>query len=168
MLRQTRWSGPKPDADKTFLISLWPQLQEVSWQEELAGTGRRRRFVCFFLLGKFVWLSGPRCFCDTRAAPPAPLLASYVLIFYWEDAGVVRDNLFMESQLSISAQTLGQLDSFFPLSEEPFAYISFFFFFFFFFSLCWRLRNASGMHLVALLSQAGSPGDVLISWSTAH
>jgi len=54
------------------------------------------------------------CFHDTRAASLAPLLAGCILIFYREDAGVVRDSLFIESQLSIAAQTFRGLDFFFP------------------------------------------------------
>lgn len=119
-----------PIAGKTFLISLQPPLRDVSWQEELAGM-KRRWFVCFFSLGKRVWLSGPTCFCDIWAASLALILAGYILIFYQEDAAVVRDSLFIESQLSIAPQAFRGLDFFisFPLYEEPFAHISFSFFF---------------------------------------
>lgn len=117
--------------------SLWPPVQKLTWQEELAGTGRRRWFICF-LLGNCVWLSGPMCFSDTWAASPAPLLVGYMLIFYHEDAGMVRDSLSIEVQLSIAAQTFGGLSSFFScLSEKPFARI--FFFFLFFFSEGWEM-----------------------------
>lgn len=60
-----------------------------------------------------VWLSGPTCFSGTRTASPAPLLVGYTLIFYREDAGMVKDSLSVEIQLNIAAQTCGGLGSFF-------------------------------------------------------
>lgn len=59
-----------------------------------------------------MWLSGPMCFCDTRAALPALLLVDYILIFYQEHGVVVRDIVFTEGQLSIAAQAFGRLNSF--------------------------------------------------------
>lgn len=83
--------------------------------------------VCLFLL---VWLSGSMCFCDTRAAPPAPLLVGYTLVFYQGEGGVVRDILFTESQLSTAAQAFGGLSSFYSSSlKNPLPKISFFLFF---------------------------------------
>lgn len=54
----------------------------------------RRWFVYFFLLGKYVWLSGLMFFCDTRAASFALFVVDYILMFYQEDGGMVRDILF--------------------------------------------------------------------------
>lgn len=76
-----------------------------------------------------MWLPGPMCFCDTRAASPALLLVGYILIFYQEHGGMVRDILFTESQLNIAAQVFGGLSSFYPSSlKNPLPKFSFFFF----------------------------------------
>lgn len=55
-------------------------------------------------------------FCDTRAASFALFVVDYILMFYQEDGGMVRDILFTESQLIIAAQTFGELSFFYSSS----------------------------------------------------